>query len=132
MLSEGAPAARRIHPSLFMILVFLMLTLSLAALYQIFEAYSRTKTLDPASIMLSASAIVLSIYILSMMRAKPIKLGFEASKVSTVLQCTSCDYKNVRRFQRGDYIFKDAGPCPKCNGRMLISSIYREVIEKSK
>ena len=125
MLSREASAARRIS-SLFMVLVFLMLVLSLAALYQIFEAYSKTKTLDFASAMLSVSAIALSIYILSMMRRKPVKLGFEPPKVSTVLECLSCNYKKVRKFERGDYIFKDAGLCPKCNSKMLISSIYRE------
>ncbi|HIE14182.1 TPA: hypothetical protein EYP70_02805 [Candidatus Bathyarchaeota archaeon] len=114
----------------FMVLVFLMLILSLIALYQIFEAYSRTKTLDIMSIALSLSAIFLSVYVLSQMRRKPIRLGFEIPNVVTVMECTSCNYRSIRKFQRGDYIFKDVGFCPKCSGRILISSIYREIREK--
>ena len=118
-------------PILLMILVFIMLVLSVAAVYQAIEAY-RNGSLDLASIILSISAIVLSSYMIIQMRSKPIKLGFEMYDVSTTIQCDRCNYETTRKFERGDYIFKEVGSCPKCKGNLFISSIYREVKEKKR
>ena len=53
--------------------------------------------------------------------------------VTTTMECSKCGFKNVRDFQRGDYIFKETEQqCPKCNEKMSIASIYREVKEKKK
>jgi hypothetical protein len=80
--------------------------------------------------MLGISAIVLAFYMFAMIRRKPLKLGFETPDVFTTIQCTKCDYKNDRKFQKGDYILKESEPCPKCNSVTIISSIYKEVEEK--
>ena len=128
MSGESLPAKR--VSSLFIILVSIMLVLSMAALYQIFETYSKSRKLDLASVVLSSSAIALSTYMLLQTRRKPIKLGFEVPPVSTVIECTNCTYKVVRNFERGDYVFKEIRLCPKCNGMMIISSIYREAKKK--
>ncbi len=41
-----------------------------------------------------------------------------------------CGFKNIREFERGDYIFKEVEECPKCEEKMMISSIYREAEEE--
>lgn len=128
--AEEIPPARRIS-SIFMILVFVMLILSVAALYQVIEAYRRG-TVDIANIILSLSAIAVSTYMLFQLRAKPLKLGFEMQEVSTTIKCPKCGYKNSREFKRGDFIFKTVEQCPKCNDNMIISSIYRKPEEKKR
>ncbi len=123
-MEEDIHPARRIS-TFFMVMVMIMLVLSITALYQAIEAYRRG-SLDLPSIMLSGGALALSMYMLIQMRSKPLKLGFEMTKVSTTIECLNCSYKMVRKFERGDYVFKRIGECPKCRGEMIISSIYRE------
>ncbi len=53
-----------------------------------------------------------------------------AFTVSTELTCTSCGFKEIREFSKGDYILKPAGKCPRCGGERLITSIFREEGEK--
>lgn len=126
--AEEIPAARRIS-SFFMILVFVMLILSVAAMYQVIESY-RSGTLDFTNIVLSLSAVAISIYMLLQLKAKPLKLGFETQQVSTTIECPKCDYENTREFKSGDFIFKKVEECPKCNEDMIISSIFRKPEEK--
>lgn len=128
--SEVPPPARRIS-SIFMIIAFVMLILSAAALYQVVEAYRNGK-LDFPSIVLSLSAITISLYMLLQFRIKPLKLGFEAKKVLTTVECLECGYQNIRDFQREDYILKTVESCPKCNEKAVISSIYRQPEEKKR
>ena len=47
-------------------------------------------------------------------------------EVSTELICPSCGFRELRAFQKGDYIFKPAGKCPRCGKERYISSIFRE------
>jgi len=42
----------------------------------------------------------------------------------SVIRCKSCDYREERGFQRGDYIFRVVGVCPKCGGEEYIAYIY--------
>ncbi|MCX8169110.1 MAG: hypothetical protein N3E39_02665 [Candidatus Methanomethylicia archaeon] len=44
----------------------------------------------------------------------------------TLIKCinATCNYKEERFFQEGDYIFKSAGKCPKCNSNIHIEAIY--------
>jgi len=129
--SEVPVPARRIS-SIFMIVVFVMLILSLASLYQVVEDY-RKGTPNLANIILSLSAISISLYMLLQLRAKPLKLGFETQKVLTTVECPKCGYTNIRDFQQGDYILKVLERCPKCNEEMtIVSSIYRKPEKKEK
>lgn len=127
---EMPPPARRLS-SIFMIIIFVMLILSAAALYQVVEAY-RSGKLDIASVILGLSAVAISLYMLLQLKMKPLKLGFEPQKVLTTIECTKCDYKNIREFQQGDFILKTVEPCPKCNEETVVSSIYRKQEEKGK
>jgi len=42
----------------------------------------------------------------------------------SVIRCKSCDYREERSFQKGDYIFRVIGVCPKCGGEEYIAYIY--------
>jgi hypothetical protein len=48
------------------------------------------------------------------------------SQTVTRIKCDNdnCNYKEERFFQEGDYIFKEVGKCPKCNGNLYIDAIY--------
>ena len=59
-------------------------------------------------------------------------LILKPQKVFTEVLCQKCGFKNVRDFQRGDYILQDIETCPKCNEKMVIDSIYREAKKKGK
>ena len=128
-MSQPANAAKRIS-FFFIAVISVLLILSFISLYQAVETYRRTGSADPMIITLSVGAIALSSYMLLQTRRKPLKLGFETPKVFAAVQCTSCDFTNIREFQTGDYILKEAEPCPKCNGPSFISSIYRKAEEK--
>jgi hypothetical protein len=55
------------------------------------------------------------------------------SKVTTTIECRKCGFKNVRDFQRGDYVYKELEACQKCpDDKMIITAIYKEVKEKEK
>ncbi len=116
----------------FYVVIVAMLIISLVALFQAAAAYAENEFLDFQSILLGVSGFALSVYIMAVMRRKPVKLGFEIPKVLTTLQCTGCDFKNARNFERGDYVLKEAGECPKCKGSLIVASIYREVEKEEK
>ncbi|MEM2247431.1 MAG: hypothetical protein QXM51_04830 [Thermoproteota archaeon] len=52
--------------------------------------------------------------------------------VVTVEECLKCNYKNVRPFREGDFVYGQGEECPKCSkgpersseSRMLITAIY--------
>jgi len=130
-LEKPSNAAK--HISYFFIgIVFVLIALSFISLYQAVETYMKYKTADFTNMVFSVSAIMLSAYLLVQMRKQPMKLGFEQTKVYATIQCSSCDYKNTREFQNGDFILKKAESCPKCNTQTFISSIKRESTEEEK
>ncbi|MEM1530802.1 MAG: hypothetical protein QXH19_01830 [Candidatus Bathyarchaeia archaeon] len=119
-------------PIFFMAVIIVMLVMSLAALILALVAYLTQNTIEYMNVILSVSAIALSVYLLIQMRRKPPSLGFETLKVSTVIKCVKCNYESVREFERGDYVLKEVGSCPKCSGTLHIYSIFREVKEREK
>jgi len=46
-----------------------------------------------------------------------------AKEVYTTLECTQCEKKIERPFERGDYIYKNNGPCKDCSGQLVITKI---------
>ena len=58
------------------------------------------------------------------------KLEEETENVITVIGCQGCDYREERAFTRGDYIFKELGPCKKCPGSSYIRAIYAVPLKK--
>jgi cation transport ATPase len=112
--------------------VFITLALSLVAL--ILSATIIGQNSDQAWLLLVLGllGVALSTYVLVETRRRISKLKIVIPPVMTTIECRKCGTKNNREFQRGDYIFKEIEPCQKCNDKMLITSIYREVKEKEK
>jgi hypothetical protein len=43
----------------------------------------------------------------------------------TEIRCSSCDFKEIRDFQKGDYVLKAVETtCPKCQSSMTIEGVY--------
>lgn len=45
-------------------------------------------------------------------------------KTITSIACYSCEHTEQREFERGDYVGKALGECPKCKGQQYVKSIY--------
>jgi len=121
-------------------IIFITLVLSLAALGFAVNSYltyiSRNQFYEAvyATVFLIIGFLGLasSTYMLMQTRGRIMRMRIEIPPVMTTITCQKCGFKNVRTFERGDYVFKQAGPCPKCNDKLLVSAIYREVKEKPK
>lgn len=43
----------------------------------------------------------------------------------TEIRCSGCDFKEIRDYEKGDYILKPLEPkCPKCSEKMTIEGVY--------
>jgi cation transport ATPase len=129
--THASTPTARISTFLLMV-VFITLALSFVALIfgiSIIDQNSETSTL---LLLLGFLGVALSTYVLYQTRRRLSKLRIEAPPVVTTIECKKCGFKNVREFQRGDFIFKEGEPCQKCNDKMLITAIYKEVKTKEK
>ena len=77
-------------------------------------------------------ALALSVYVMMQSRSKAAVAKAEAPKTMTTIECRKCSIKNLREFQRGDYVYKDLEKCEKCDDKMLITAIYKEIKTKEK
>lgn len=131
-MSEPFATQKKISP----ILLAILLVTFLLSIFSIFLGVDAHLSGDAESgstyMILGATTLALSSYVLFQTRRKILKLALKTQPINTTILCEKCGLKNVRDFQRGDYIFKEVEPCPKCDEKMSISSIYREVKEKRK
>lgn len=129
--SESSASAR--VSSFVLLAIFVMLTVAIMALVLAVQAYS-VGSYEVAMILLIIGflGVAACTYVLFQTRQRMIKLRIEMPPITTTIECRKCGFKTVREFQRGDYIFKEVDMCQKCNEKMLITAIYREVREKGK
>jgi hypothetical protein len=132
MTKTAEPPPRRIS-SIYLVIILVTFVLSISALFYAVDALRSNQTVSAGYFTLIGSiGLALSVYMLLQTQRKPSRVAFEMPRVITTILCQKCGFKNIRDFQRGDYIFKEAEPCPKCNEKTMIASIYREVKEKGK
>jgi len=133
-MNRSVPTTSKVSPFLLAIIMITLL-LSMISIYQGINEYILG---DPSTgsfyLTMGAVTLALSAYMLFQTRRRMLKLvGMEMQPLSTTLQCQKCGFKNVREFQRGDFVFKQTDQaCPKDNEKMMIAAIYREVKEKEK
>jgi ABC-type bacteriocin/lantibiotic exporter with double-glycine peptidase domain len=130
-MSQNSSSATKISTYLMMIV---LIVLALAIIALVSAAYMYPSNMEFALFLLATGVIAmgLSVYVLFQSRKRMANMKIEAPKVMTTIECRKCNIKNVREFQRGDYVFKDLEPCQKCNDNMIITAIYKEVKEKEK
>ncbi len=131
MADGGVEPVRRVS-SLYLVIILVLFVLSLSALYVAFDIIVNQNDLPNSYTFLAIGlfGLALSGYMLLQTRPKPMRTLFEMPRVITTLECPKCDFKNIRDFQRGDFIFKETGPCQKCDDTMKITAIYRETKKK--
>lgn len=138
-MSETSASTTTSRISAFMLLVvFITLALSLvvfivgAAIIGRYFSVGNDLTVGYTLLGFGLLGVAVSTYVLVETRRRLSKLKIVIPPVMSTIECRKCGIKNVREFQRGDYIFKETEPCQKCNEKMLVTAIYREVKEKEK
>jgi hypothetical protein len=131
-MSENIKSVRKVSPFL-LILILIGFILSLSALYVAADSLAnQSESFDAYSwLAIGFGGLALSAYMLLQTRSKPMSTVLELPRVLSTLECPKCDFKNIRDFQREDYIFKKTGSCQKCNETMTITAIYREEKKKN-
>jgi hypothetical protein len=119
-----------------MFIVLVVIVLSVASLFLAFNAYLIGDQLAAGVLaIIGLIALTMSMFLLYQSRRQTVEMKIDIPKVMTTIECTNkgCASKNIREFQRGDFVFKELDvPCQKCSGRQMITAIYKEVKEKEK
>jgi len=133
-MESTTPTVRRASPILLAI-IMIIFVLSLASVYWGIEAYIKNDTANGSFYLtIGVTTLAISTYLLFQTQRRVVRISLEIQPLNTTLLCQKCGFRNVRDFQRGDYVFKQMEePCPKCNEKAVtINSIFREVKEKGK
>ena len=48
----------------------------------------------------------------------------------TITQCEQCNFESKKKFEKGDYVFKDSSTCSSCNGKTRILKIFGELSQQ--
>ncbi|MEM3881238.1 MAG: hypothetical protein QXD19_05785 [Candidatus Bathyarchaeia archaeon] len=132
MSENSSPTTTKISTYLTMI-VLIVLALSMVALISSVNLFVEGNEVAAGYLLIiGLIAMALSLYVMVQSRKRLADMRIEAPKVMTTIECKKCGFKNVREFQRGDFVFKELDPCQKCNEKMLITAIYKEVREREK
>ena len=83
-------------------------------------------------LVLGFASMGLATYVLMQSRRHVKSMKIVPPQVMTTIECLKCGTKNVREFERGDYVYKELEKCQKCDDKQMITAIYKEVKEKEK
>ena len=132
-MSQNSSSASSKISTYLMMIVLIVLALSIVALLLSVSAFAEgNEMLAGFLLVIGFLAMGLSVYVMFQSRKRAANMKIEAPKVMTKIECKKCGFKSVREFQRGDFVFKDLEPCQKCNDKMIITAIYKEVKDKEK
>ena len=114
-------------PALLMfVIVAGMLGISFYYLYNAIQASSQGD-LESAFyyVLLGSVGLGIAIYVTYILRKRSYPKK-PLPRVVTTIECKKCNFKNLRTFKRGDFVFQSVDTCEKCNEPMLITAIYAE------
>lgn len=131
--SNSSPTTSRISTFVFMIVLAVM-ALSIIAFALAVNAFIVGEDIVAIYlVIIGLVAMTLSAYVLMQSRRAVATGKLGPAKVMTIIECKKCGFKNVRDFQRGDFVYKELEACQKCpDDKMIITGIYKEVKEKEK
>lgn len=134
MSGDTAPFAGAGQNWVTLVAMIIVGALALVSLYMGFQAYGNNEVETAFMyLIIGTSGFVAIGY--SLFRSKPVKdekLDPKEQEVITTLECSQCNLKRVREFQRGDYLFKRDEPCNRCEGMMVITRIHTREEKKKK
>lgn len=135
MSGESEFPVRRFS-SVVLIVIIVVLALSVSALGQAYFVFNDS---DPAVsgqtglyLLIGFVGLAFSTYMLFQTKRRMERFTLKVPPVTTTIVCSGCGFKSVRDFERGDFILKEIGPCTKCEGKLSVSAIYRELKKKEK
>ncbi|MDH5483204.1 MAG: hypothetical protein OEY22_10075 [Candidatus Bathyarchaeota archaeon] len=131
-MSKASTSTTSKISSFVLMIIFVTLALSLTALILALYAFPQNPEAAGYLLLIGFLGVGLSTYVLLQTRRRILRLRIEATSITTTIECKKCGFKSLREFQRGDYIFKEVEPCQKCNDKMLITAIFREIKGKRK
>jgi predicted ferric reductase len=131
-MSENSSSTSTKVSTYLLMIVLIVLALSIVALISAANFFYTNFEFAAFMLVIGLIAMGMSVYVLLQSRKRAASMKIEAPKVMTTIECRKCGLKNVREFQRGDFVFKDLEDCQKCEDKMIITAIYKEVKEKEK
>jgi hypothetical protein len=132
-MNENSSSAATKVSTYLMLIVLVVLALSIVALVLAVQVYLLGNDIVAGYLLvIGFIAMGVASYVLFQSRKRAASMKIEAPKVMTTVECRKCGSKKVREFQRGDFVFKELEACQKCDDKMIITSIYKEVKEKEK
>src|SRR5512134_1761536 len=112
--STQSPTTSRISTFAF-IIVLAVMALSVTAFGLAAWAYIEGNQLYAIFLVVTGViALTLSTYLLLQSKRVIGTMKITPTKVMTTIECRKCEFKNVRDFQRGDYVYKELEACQKC------------------
>jgi hypothetical protein len=131
-MSDNTSSATTKISTFLMLIVLIVIALSIVALIMAVNVYPGQPELAVYLLVIGFIAMALAAYVLLQSRRRVASMKIEAPKTMTTVECRKCGFKSVREFKRGDFVFKELDPCQKCDDKMIITAIYKEVKEKEK
>lgn len=131
MSKNSSPATTKISTYMTMI-VLIVLALSIVALILAANVFPSRPDMATYLLAIGFIAMALSVYILLQSRKRAVRMKIESPKVMTTVECRKCNFKSIREFKRGDFVFRELDACQKCDEKMIITAIYKEVKVKEK
>ena len=120
MTEKVEPPTRKIS-SFSLAMILITVVLSVIALFLGLTIYESQDPTALSYMLIGFIGLAISAYLLLQTKRKPLQAAFEMPQVITTILCQKCGFKNIRDFQKGDYIFKETEPCPKCNEKTMIA-----------
>jgi hypothetical protein len=79
----------------------------------------------PFNLILWGMAVLcLAIFIYMIYRQVRPPKKIEFLEIRRLIACDKCGVETEGPFEPGDHIFRDIGPCPRCDGRLYIKAVY--------
>jgi len=111
---------------LFLVAMTLLIVISVLSLYSGYAIYMRKEEGYIMYLVSGVFGLILVVLGVNQMKNQIILIQPIEFNVLTTTECEKCGFRDIRKFEVGDYVVKTHGNCPKCNGSMLITAIYHE------
>jgi len=105
-VSKTSSSATTRISSFVLLVIFITLALSLTALILAVSAFSSNEMAAYYLLLIGFLGAAMSTYVLLQTRKRIKRLSIAAPSITTTIECRKCGFKNVREFERGDYILK--------------------------
>ncbi|MFW9830356.1 MAG: hypothetical protein ACFFD8_01070 [Candidatus Thorarchaeota archaeon] len=70
------------------------------------------------------SIAILAIFVFLVYRSTRSPAKLEFAEVRRLIVCDQCKVESEGPYESGDHVFREIGPCPRCDGKLIIKAIY--------